>query len=283
MATAFVPAHITGFFCPYKHRNKLKTGSVGVGICISEGINADVKAYKSSIQKINIYFNNKLANAQTTLYGIKKLIGDLHYEIYVKLKFKLPISQGFGLSASGTLATLLALNKELNLGYNYENIVGIAHESDVANLTGLGDVIAEATGGFVHRIAPGAPPYGKTVKLQYKFKDVVLCIVGKKMHTKNVLCSQMDKISRIGKACIESFYKNPTQDNFFIISRNFAIYTGLANEKIKTIFDKYEYCSQSMLGNSIFAVGKNASFLSAYGKVYRTTIYEQKGDVIENG
>jgi len=275
-ASAFSPGHITGFFVIKDKKEDIrKKGSLGAGLCLSKGVITTVSIRKSGKQKIEIFLNNKKSRAEVTRFVAKKFLGEKKYYVVIKTTFQLPVSQGFGMSGASALSTGLALNKALKLNLPFNKIVEIAHESEIFNKTGLGDVVAESAGGAEIRVKEGLPPYGTLRKIKGN-RDVVLCVLGKGMKTKTVLSSpeQKRKINRYGDVCMKKLMSNIKIENFFHLSYDFALKTGLANKKIiKAIEESKNYgmASQAMLGNSVFAVGntkKLVKTLKNFGNVY---------------
>ncbi|MEW5761519.1 MAG: pantothenate kinase, partial [Candidatus Thermoplasmatota archaeon] len=108
-AKAFSPSHVSGFFEIHLEGELLKSGSRGAGICLSEGVETIVELKKSNRQEIEIFLNEKKEEANTTKNVVKSLIGKKKYSVKVRSYFKLPVSQGFGISGAGALSTALAL------------------------------------------------------------------------------------------------------------------------------------------------------------------------------
>lgn len=273
---AFSPGHITGFFViKDRHKDVRKKGSLGVGICLSKGVFTTVNIRKSDKQKIDVFLNNKKSSANVSRFTAKKILGEKKYHAIIKSALQLPVSQGFGMSGAGALSTGIAINRALKLNLSFNEIVEIAHESEIFNKTGLGDVAAESAGGAEMRIKEGLPPFGEIKRIKWNH-DIVLCILGKGMKTKTVLSNpeQRKKINRYGVMCMKEMMNKTTIENFFHLSYDFALKTGLADEKIiKAIEEanKYGTSSQAMLGNSVFAVGntkKLVKTLKDLGKVY---------------
>ncbi|MDI6916961.1 MAG: pantoate kinase [Thermoplasmatales archaeon] len=275
-ACAFSPGHVTGFFVIKDRGSDVrKKGSLGAGICLSKGAFTTVSIRKSSQQKIDVFLNNKKSAADVSRFVAKKILGEKKYHVVIKSILQLPVSQGFGMSGAGALSTGIAMNNALKSNLPFSKIVEIAHESEIFNKTGLGDVVAESVGGAEIRVKEGLPPYGMLRKIKGNH-DVVLCVLGKGMKTKTVLSNpeQRRKINRYGSVCVKKMIEKPTIENLFNLSHDFALKTGLANKRIiKAIEEakKYGMGSQAMLGNSVFAVGdtkKLVKTLKNFGKVY---------------
>ena len=82
-------------------------------------------------------------------------------KITINHEFEIPIGSGFGVSAACALGTSLAIAKALKLHLTYNRAASIAHLAEIEMKSGLGDVIAEFTGGLVLRLKEGAPGYGR--------------------------------------------------------------------------------------------------------------------------
>jgi len=259
-AKAFAPGHITGFFViKDRHKDVRKKGSLGAGICLSKGAITAVNIKKSSQQKIVVFLNNKKSISNTTRFVAKKILGEKKYHVVIKSILQLPAYQGFGMSGAGALSTGLALNKALKLNLPFNEIVEIAHESEIFNKTGLGDVISQSVGGIEIRVKEGLPPYGEIKRIKWNH-DIVLCVLGRGIKTRAVLNNQgyRKKINRYGNVCVKKMIKKASIENLFNLSYDFAMKTGLANKRIIRIIEeanKYGTSSQAMLGNSVFAIG----------------------------
>ena len=224
-ATAFAPGHITGFFQIRDETVSSKEkGSVGAGICISKGVVSRVEVVDvlphgragRDNQHIDIYLNGVKSEAAPSRLAIKKLIGDSPYDVTVWSEVQLPVRQGFGLSGAGALSSALAVAEALGSEVTYEDVVCAAHEAEVELKTGLGDVVAQGTGGVPIRVRPGAPPYGQVKRLDALEIDtqgpkIVLCVVDTGIDTKTVLsdpaCRAM--INKFGRRYLNSYLPTP--------------------------------------------------------------------------
>lgn len=272
-AKAFCPGHITGFFEICSSSNPIKAGSRGAGICISLGAVAEVSLCKKDIKAI---VNGK-NRGEVTEIAMKELLGEKGAMASISLS--LPISQGFGMSAAGTLATTLALASLISM--SKEDAIKAAHVAEIKCSTGLGDVVTSARGGIEIRVESGI---GGKIKNIEGEGEIVLAVIGKKMNTKEILQNKKisHKIAKVGKECMEEMIADSSLENFFSLSRKFAEETGLMKGKIKDVVEianKYGMASMCMLGNSIFAIGETEELvkvLSKYGNVYTCKI-DKKG------
>ncbi len=246
-AKAFAPGHITGFFYPHIHTNPEKSGSYGAGICLSLGAVAEVEISEGKGIDIHGVEGNVTERA---LLMAKNELG-LEKKITVRIELQLPTSQGFGMSAAGTLAASLAL-AHLS-GVNGHSALRWTHIAEVESKTGLSDAIASYHGGLVIRKRPGLPPYGEIEKLKIE-REINCMVVGEGIHTENVLSDAeiVERIRSKGREAMRRFIQEKNLENFMRVSREFASSIGISN-----ILDKIpegKLGSQAMLGNSVFFI-----------------------------
>ncbi len=277
-AVAFAPGHISGFFQPvYDKKNIYKTGSRGAGFSVVLGAISHVSIEQADYQKIVTYLNGKLIDSTLTNYCLHHLVGDIKRNIIVKTRLELPLSQGFGMSAASALSIAYAAATCLKIPL--EDAVKAAHAAELKLKTGLGDVIGSLKGGFEIRSIPGLPPYG-AIKNMYKSQDIVLCVVGKGLATKNILLDKEKQktIDGLGGFCTDELIRSPSIEHFFTLSEHFARKTGLATEYVIQAIDAaktYGLASMCMLGTAVFAAGNTKKLVEAlkeFGEVIVTTI-----------
>ncbi len=277
----FIPGHITGFFKIYRCGNLLKTGSTGAGITVNKGVYTDIikgsgEIYFNdnkiklcpTIELVNL-FRNHLKNNPNSKF---KESEEFNYDIIHKSDF--PLSCGLGTSGSCVLGASYEIGNLYNL--TVEKILEFAHMSEVKCGTGLGDVIAQYTKGFVIRKKPGIPINVKRVELDvfcnvcsantsktpYDYEyNVVIEILGKK-ETSSIISNPawINKINAISDKLLQKLLKNPTLSNFMNLSYEFAKNTGLASDEIISLCDDLSFtigASQAMLGNTVFCICNN--------------------------
>ncbi len=275
-AIAFCPGHITGFFQPIEHEDIFSTGSRGAGFCTELGARTEVWITDGD-GTIEVNINGKKVFAPVTEFALRRILKDEAYDLNVVTTLGLPISQGFGTSAAGALSASLALcsllGRPAHEGYE------AAHESEIANRTGMGDVSALFRGGMTLRRKEGLPPLGKVDRFDGD-PEVVLCVLGAPVKTSDVLTDERLKafINASGKKCLEEFELDPTITAFARLSKRFAMETGLASpEALKAIrtAEQFGQASMSMLGNSVFAFGdvdRLEEALRRFGMTFRTKV-----------
>jgi pantoate kinase len=278
-ATAFAPGHISGFFEPIYDQDMSRTGSRGAGINISLGAVSEVFAESSTKQDFEIYVNNRKSSAPVINLALKHMIGNNPIRVIVKTTLDLPVRQGFGMSAASALSATYALAKVTGVSKN--EAMKASHFAEIQLRTGLGDVMASCFGGVEIRKSAGLPPWGIIEHIPGKY-DLVLCVVGKKLDTKQILSdsAKASKIVDYGKYCTKKLLENPSIENFFSLSQTFAKKTDLADKRVLEAIDaanQYGMASMCMLGSSVFAIGKTDELcksLSSFGKLYVCSVDE---------
>ena len=156
-------AHITLLFTiDDSSEDPVYQGSRGAGICLKDGVEAIAKGEKGSGEMI-VRFKNGEYNPRMYQDVLSELveeipeIGDLDWELDIIMS--LPTSQGFGMSASGAVASSMAIQRAI--GIPHEECVRrsflVAHIVERKRSSGLGDTTALSSGGVERRIAAGSP------------------------------------------------------------------------------------------------------------------------------
>ncbi len=271
---AWAPAHISAFFSPHIGRDAESTGSTGAGLCLEGGVVAELDVeYGEGKKSFRINGEERDLPVTATAVSIleKKSGKSIHGSFDIKTDY--PGSQGFGMSAAGTLAVSIALSHLLNLPEKEGEIA--AHRAELMNRTGLGDVVAETEGGAVLRKKPGLPPAGETMSFRIinggVDAGVIVAVIGEKIPTNSVLSNStmMRKIVSAGEGAVKELqahmYKKGngpyvSARDFSSISRIFAAETGLITPEIRRALEvldaaglgeRYPF-SMVMLGNAIF-------------------------------
>lgn len=273
-ARTFAPAHITGFFQVHDHSDPVRKGSTGCGIVLNAGIETTV-TMGEDVEDTAILLNGKQVAGGTSRTVVEMLTDR---PVMVESNAQIPVECGLGASGAGALGTAYALNQVLSLNLTANKLNEIAHVAEVRNRSGLGDVAAQSLGGVVIRTAPGAPGVGSCDRIPSGEWDV-LCVVLGKLSTGSVLGDQgtVENINAAGKKAMKKLMGRPSIENFMACSREFSIGANLDTGKVKDIIEAVEtaggMASQAMLGNTVFAIGKNASsvevaeVLSGFGQV----------------
>ena len=239
----FVPGSITAFFSPEIHDNPLKSGSLGVGITVDRGV-------KASYLDEGIRVNREVWDFPTVRYVIEKLGGG-----GVSISMELPVGCGFGMSGASALAAAFEVASARGINAPFSRLADLAHEAEVVNRTGLGDVVCQSHGGVVARLSPGCPSVARVERFLWD-AELDFVVLGE-LDTSTVLESSLTSIRRAGKACLTEFIRNPTLLNLFRLSRKFAEDTGLMDDDVRDAVEAVEaaggFASMVMLGKTVFA------------------------------
>ena len=143
----------------------IEQGSLGAGLCVADGI--EVVAY-GEVGEFGLKVAFDGGEGDPGLYEriLDLLVTEvpeaagIAWEISVRLA--LPVSQGFGMSASGAIAAALAFQRAMGLPHeeSLRRSYSLAHKAERERSTGLGDVTALAAGGVERRLVAGAPYHG---------------------------------------------------------------------------------------------------------------------------
>jgi len=260
---AFSPGHITGLFSICMENEILKTGSIGAGVNISEGVFSNVCIKSNNKSDIQIKINNiERTDAYTSKYVIEKALRNSSktYSIKVNHHTDLPIGSGFGTSGAGALSLSLALNEILELGMTRIEAAQLAHEAEVSVRTGLGTVSAELEGGIDLRTVAGAPGIGETNKIPLTTDLTCIALVYGPMPTSEMLNNEVlrERINVIGQPLLDRLIENPNVETFLKCSSEFTKNIGLMTPRVNRALNKLEELGYNsgmiMFGEGIFTL-----------------------------
>ncbi len=280
---AFCPGHITGLFTlPEEKQSFVKTGSMGAGFSIGLGATAKVDVGgKGWTVKVN--------GEKTSFLVVEKTLLNIAKGGEVDIETEVPFSQGFGMSGACALSSAMAALDDV--GSDTDRALKLAHGSEVFCRTGLGDVVAQSTGGFEIRKKGGLPPHGEIEKKVIE-KEVVLAVLGLPLITPDILADIQlaEWIKAIGGDLMEEYLPENGFDRFLDLSLKFAEETQFIKNTIRkglNIAEPFGKGSMSMIGNSVFFFGETSELKTALenhaGKenVYLTDIDNQGARIIE--
>lgn len=292
-AAAFSPGHVTGLFEIHdEHPDPERRGSRGAGFSLAEGAVSVVSIEPADALQIDVTLNGEASDAPTTREAVTTLLREAvklgkvplnkdapkgsraRIRVEAHTTLQLPVSQGFGMSAAGALSSALALAKALRMGRT--DAVRAAHVAEVANRTGLGDVVGAALGGFEVRVKPGLPPWGH-VQNFVGYGDAVLCVIGGKLETKSVLSDPAKRkgVNDAGGRALAALLQSPSLQAFLEQSQRFARESGLATPELERAMHAakpHGHASMSMLGNSLFAFGNVPRLVDALAPFGETRV-----------
>ena len=277
--TAFCPGHISGYFSRIDGVTPAGTGSIGAGIVISEGVSATVR--HSDTPEVTIIRETGDGTILELISGsplLASALEKLSVTASVVTRCHLPIGAGFGLSAAALLATLTAANRLFGLGLSPHAIAGIAHEAEVTNRTGLGDVAACQGGGIAIRTSPGIDG---TIERWTGHSERFFAVSRGPIPTPAILGSP-DTMQQVSAAYPDRVPADIR--DFFRLCRQFDEKSGLATGEVTTMLAACDRASvpaaMTMLGNGVFATGDTArEALSPFGEVFELAVAD-RGPVI---
>ena len=266
-AAAFVPGHISGFFqiCDEVGEPK-RNGSRNCGPCIDAGVLTEVEVRPSDRSDVKVFVNGQRApEAQTTLKVVGQILSIVpkQAEVVVRHSTQVPIGAGYGVSGAGAFGAALALSSAFELGLARSKIIEIAHVAEVSCGTGLGDVGAQAIGGLVIGLEPGAPPHGKWQRIPLPQDMKIVCATLGPLPTKELLedAELRSRSKKFGGLALESLMKNPTPHDFMRVSYEFSEALGLLDDELRALIKAAKSAgaigaSMVMLGKAVFAIVK---------------------------
>ena len=267
---AFCPGHVTAFFEVVDDPDPRKKGSRGAGLCLSLGVRTVARVREDSRPSLDVIVNGKRQKADVTESVARKILRDRGYEAKILSESPLPVSQGFGVSAAAALSTAMALDDALGLGMPRDELIAIAHETEVECGTGLGDVVPASLGGMDLRLEPGAPAHADVRKIPVE-ADLLLAVLGPEIPTRSVLrdSTKIAAINRAGASCVDAFSNGPSLQRLFELGARFAEETGLASKVVLEVIRAsrmFGRATMAMLGNSVFATGNREQLATLYLK-----------------
>ncbi len=181
MVHAFVPGHVSGLFAVHDEApDLLRKGSRGAGWSIDRGAHASVAA--ADLTSITI--DGDASDAPVTRDALRRLAPDAALD--VGLRLDLPVGQGFGMSAAGTLAACLAAASLL--GLDPERALEATHAAEVAAGSGLGDAVGSWFGSGEVRMKPGCPPHGWALRIDPPpGTRFLFCVLGAGIPTPSII------------------------------------------------------------------------------------------------
>lgn len=251
--SAFCPGHVSCVFEPMNTLHVLSTGSRGFGIRLSLGSTSTVEERDDDV--VNISIDGSVSAAMITREVANMMAPGRGFDICIEND--LPMSQGFGTSASGAIATAIAIADLI--GESRTKAFEAAHIAEVQGGGGLGDVSAIVAGRDIPvRTRAGFPPHGTVENAGIRFETLTLGVLGPKMNTYSVLGDgeAVHRVREAGGVAMETFLADPTKETLFEASNRFSMDTCLESPLIRKAImrlnDAGYGAGMCMLGNSIF-------------------------------
>ena len=252
MIAAFCPGHITCFFHPVRSYDPMQAGSRGVGIKLSKG--AKVSLEERSDDRIITIMDGIECDCGITKAAIREIDRTRGYNVIIEND--LPVGQGFGMSAAGSLAAALCACEAVGKGI--EEAFGAAHRSEIAGGGGYGDVSGIRGRSHVPiRSIAGLPPFGKVINSGLRMKNVTVAVLGTPLNTGDTLSNKetVAKIQEYGSRMVTDFIERPSIELLFDYSKEFSKAIGLETQEMKKALSELRRegnAGMCMLGHSIF-------------------------------
>ena len=265
-ATAFCPAHITGFFKAHldDNQNSLENfGSTGAGFSIKQGVTTRVKVDTKDNQESNFrittkgYQPDKTDVSEFVLNEFLKLgkFSDKFFDI----EHEISIPVGYGLGSSGAVALSLsfALDQALETKLDKTMIGQIAHNAEVNCKTGLGDVLASFHGGFEIRVKPGAPGIGCVEKI-FTNKISVIMICFSPISTNKFIKERLSQINGLGGKMVNRLLESKNYEHFQDMSLEFAKFVDVITPRMQKLVNELSKnnikCGIAFFGETVFSM-----------------------------
>ncbi len=265
-ATAFCPAHITGFFKAHLDDNQSSLenlGSMGAGFSIKQGVTTRVRIDTRNNQKSNFritiegYQSDKTDVSEFVLNEFLKL-GKFSNKFFdIKHNISIPVGYGLGSSGAAALSLSFALDQALETKLDKTTIGQIAHNAEVNCKTGLGDVLASFHGGFEVRVKPGAPGIGCVEKI-FTDKISIIMICFSPISTNKFIKEHLSKINGLGGKMVNRLLESKNYEHFQDMSLEFAKFVDVITPRMQKLVDDLSKnnikCGIAFFGETIFSM-----------------------------
>jgi len=266
-ATAFCPAHITGFFKAYldskDQKNPEKLGSMGAGFSIRDGVTTHVNILPRTNQNSNFkistigYQSDKTDISEYVLNEFLKL-GDFEKLFFdIQHKVNIPIGYGLGSSSAVALSLSYALDHVLKTKLDQTIIGQIAHNAEINCKTGLGDVLASYHGGFEIRVKPGAPGIGQVEKIDAENISIIM-ICFSPISTNKFIKERISQINGLGGKMVNKLLESKNYEHFQDMSLEFAKYVQVMTLRMEKLIQELTIneikCGVALFGETVFTM-----------------------------
>jgi pantoate kinase len=259
-ATAFCPAHITGFFkAEIDEKSPELKGSLGAGFSIKDGVTTQVKITNSEKPGFNIKVTGYQAdNTLVSEFVINEFFKLVKNNFFVDVTHHIAVPVGYGLGSSGAVALslALALNKALETNLTRTQVGQIAHNAEIYCKTGLGTVLSSYYGGFEIRTKHGAPGIGSIKKIYNDSSALVICF--SPISTKDFIKNQLPRVNGLGGKMVDKLLKSRDYMEFLDMSLEFAKYVGVVTPKMDAVINDLQEngikSGVAMFGETVFTL-----------------------------
>jgi len=265
-ATAFCPAHITGFFKAHLDDNQSSLenlGSMGAGFSIKLGVTTRVKIDTRDNQESNFrittkgYQSDKTDVSEFVLNEFLKIGKFSNKFFHIEHEISIPVGYGLGSSGAVALSLSYALDQALETKLDKTIIGQIAHNAEVNCKTGLGDVLASFHGGFEIRVKPGAPGIGSVEKI-FTEKISVIMICFSPISTNKFIKEHLSKINGLGGKMVNRLLESKNYEHFQDMSLEFAKFVDIITPRMQKLVNELSEnnikCGIAFFGETIFSM-----------------------------
>lgn len=256
-ARAFAPGHVTGLFAPAASGPDPRgRGSVGAGIVLERGAEATADWWPSGPRRLRVR-SPETSDLPISTEVARRLWVPFGGSLDIEIAHGLPIGRGFGMSASGALATALAVARAT--GATRQHAIEVAHLAELFGGGGLGGVAAILGGGLEIRERPGVPPFGAVRHAPF-VPSIFLSVAGRPLLSPPLLGDPMflARVSAAAEEGLEYLGREPSVERFLVASERFTDRLALAapplRRTIRSMRNRDVAVAQAMFGRSLFAV-----------------------------
>ena len=265
-ATAFCPAHVTGFFKAHlddSQNNLENLGSMGAGFSIKQGVTTRVKIETRNDQKSNFeitsngYQSDKIDVSEYVLNEFLRL-GEFSTKFFkIEHDISIPVGYGLGSSSAVALSLSFALDQALKTKLDKTTIGQIAHNAEINCKTGLGDVLASFHGGFEIRVKAGAPGIGHVEKITTdKISVIMICF--SPISTNKFIKERLSQINGLGGEMVNRLLESKDYEHFQDMSLEFARYVDVMTPRMQKLVEELSKnnikCGIALFGETIFSM-----------------------------
>ncbi|MGA8664373.1 MAG: hypothetical protein WB809_04810 [Thermoplasmata archaeon] len=255
-AWAFAPGHVTGIFAPdLTTTDPRGRGSRGLGVVLEAGAHSEVVWQPAKRTRIQVR-DERGSPLPITEEALRHLVPAGAGAVSVFVRHDLPVGQGFGMSAAGTLASSLAAAHLFDLPR--ARAVEVAHLAELLGGGGLGGVSAILGGGLEFRSVAGIPPWGRIDHFPFPY-PLWVGVVGGPLPSPGLL-RQPRFLARVARAAreLDLIRARPRAEQFLELSERFTDRLGLVSPPLGSLVRALRrrgwWAAQAMFGRSFFAV-----------------------------
>ncbi|MEM4574192.1 MAG: hypothetical protein QXF45_06615 [Candidatus Caldarchaeum sp.] len=236
-------------------------GALGGGFSFFPGVDTTVSVGEG--RGLEITVNDEKASfppSEKAVEVVRELTGFQGF-ISISHVMHVPIATGFGTSAAAAFAVIMSVSHLLGKPITVREALKHTHRVEIACKTGLNSEAGFGKSGLVLVVREGGPEHAVVDQIPLPSGTKLVAVVADRIKTSDAIASveRLQLLERIGDQYMEKILKNPTPENFFAQSREFAEKTGFADETVHQIFKIFEKLptigyAQNMVGKAVHAL-----------------------------